>query len=53
MRERVEVLSTAEAGRLPQMLNTVKHTRVDQSDDAELRKLVALDLLVLDDFAHV
>lgn len=34
-----------------QMLKTLKHARLDNSHDAELRKLVAVDLLIVDDFA--
>src|SRR5207237_5900662 len=33
------------------MLKTLKHARLDHSYEAEFRKLVAVDLLVLDDFA--
>jgi DNA replication protein DnaC len=33
------------------MLKTLKHARLDNSYEAELRKLLAVDLLVLDDFA--
>lgn len=32
------------------MLKTLKHARLDNSYDAELRKLIAVDLLILDDF---
>jgi DNA replication protein DnaC len=39
------------AVRTDQMLNTLKHARLDNSHDAELRTLVAVDLLILDDFA--
>jgi DNA replication protein DnaC len=39
------------AVRTDQMLKTLKHARLDHSYEAELRKLVAVDLLVLDDFA--
>src|ERR1700681_3821902 len=39
------------AVRTDQMLKTLKHARLDNSYEAELRKLVAVDLLVLDDFA--
>lgn len=34
-----------------QMLKTLKHARLDNSHDAELRKLIAVDLLIVDDFA--
>lgn len=34
-----------------QMLKTLRHARLDNSHDAELRKLVAVDLLIIDDFA--
>jgi DNA replication protein DnaC len=34
-----------------QMLKTLKHARLDNSYEAELRKIVAVDLLILDDFA--
>jgi hypothetical protein len=33
------------------MLKTLKHARLDHTYDAELRKLIAVDLLILDDFA--
>lgn len=33
------------------MLKTLKHARLDNSHDAEMRKLVAVDLLIVDDFA--
>jgi DNA replication protein DnaC len=33
------------------MLKTLKHARLDNSYEAELRKLVATDLLIIDDFA--
>ncbi len=33
------------------MLKTLKHARLDNSHDAEMRKLIAVDLLILDDFA--
>ena len=39
------------AVRTDQMLKTLKHARLDHSYDAELRKFVAVDLLILDDFA--
>ena len=34
-----------------QMLKTLKHARLDNSYEAELRKLIAVDLLIVDDFA--
>jgi DNA replication protein DnaC len=37
--------------RADRMLKTLKHARLDNSYDVELRKLLACDLLVLDDFA--
>jgi len=37
--------------RTDHMLKTLKHTRLDHSYEAELRKLIAVDLLILDDFA--
>ncbi len=37
--------------RADQMLKTLKHARFDNSYEAELRKLVAVDLLIVDDFA--
>ncbi|MEK7386073.1 MAG: ATP-binding protein [candidate division NC10 bacterium] len=37
--------------RTDHMLKTLKHARLDNSAEAELRKLLAVDLLVLDDFA--
>jgi DNA replication protein DnaC len=33
------------------MLKTLKHSRFDNSYEAELRKLVCVDLLIVDDFA--
>jgi DNA replication protein DnaC len=33
------------------MLKTLKHARLDNSYEAELRRFVAVDLLILDDFA--
>ena len=43
--------ATVLAARTDQMLKTLKHARLDNSYEAELRKLVAVDLLILDDFA--
>ena len=37
--------------RTDHMLKTLKHARLDNSAEAEFRKLLAVDLLVLDDFA--
>ncbi len=37
--------------RTDRMLKTLKHARLDNSYEAELRKLLAVDLLILDDFA--
>jgi DNA replication protein DnaC len=39
------------AVRTDAMLKTLKHARLDHTYDAELRKLIAVDLLILDDFA--
>lgn len=39
------------ARRTDQLLKTLKHARLDHTYDAELRKLLAVDLLILDDFA--
>jgi DNA replication protein DnaC len=39
------------AVRTDTMLKTFKHARLDHTYDAELRKLIAVDLLILDDFA--
>src|SRR5215468_10714381 len=36
--------------RTDQMLKTLKHARLDNSHEAELRKLIAVDLLLVDDF---
>ena len=36
--------------RADQMLKTLKHARLDNSYEAELRKLLAVDLLIVDDF---
>ena len=38
------------AVRADRMLKTLKHARLDNSYEAELRKLVAVDLLIVDDF---
>lgn len=38
------------AVRADQMLKTLKHARFDNSHEAELRKLIAVDLLIVDDF---
>jgi DNA replication protein DnaC len=38
------------AVRTDQMLKTLKHARLDNSHEAELRKLISVDLLLLDDF---
>jgi DNA replication protein DnaC len=43
--------ATVLAVRTDQMLKTLRHARLDHSYDVELRKLVAVDLLILDDFA--
>jgi DNA replication protein DnaC len=37
--------------RTDRALKTLKHARLDNSYEAELRKLLAADLLILDDFA--
>lgn len=37
--------------RSDQMLKTLRHARLDNSYEVELRKLIAVDLLILDDFA--
>jgi DNA replication protein DnaC len=37
--------------RADQMLKTLKHARLDNTYEAELRKLIAADLLIVDDFA--
>jgi DNA replication protein DnaC len=39
------------AVRADRMLKTLKHARLDNSYDAELRKLIVPDLLIIDDFA--
>ena len=39
------------AVRTDHLLKTLKHARLDNSYEAELRKVIAVDLLVLDDFA--
>jgi DNA replication protein DnaC len=41
---------TVLALRADRMLKTLKHARLDNSYEAELRKLVAVDLLIVDDF---
>ena len=42
---------SALALRADKMLKTLKHARLDNSYEAELRKLLAPDLLIIDDFA--
>lgn len=42
---------TVLALRADRMLKTLKHARLDHSYEVELRKLIAVDLLILDDFA--
>lgn len=37
--------------RADRMLKTLKHARLDHSHEVELRKLIAVDLLIIDDFA--
>ena len=37
--------------RTDQLLKTLKHARLDNSYEAELRRVIAVDLLLLDDFA--
>ncbi len=39
------------AVRVGKMLKTLKHARLDNTHEQELRKLIAVDLLILDDFA--
>jgi DNA replication protein DnaC len=39
------------ARRTDQLLKTLKHARLDHTYEVELRKLLAVDLLILDDFA--
>ena len=36
--------------RADQMLKTLRHARLDNSYEAELRKLLSVDLLIVDDF---
>ena len=43
--------ATVLALRTEQMLKTLKQARLDHSYEAELRKVISVDLLVLDDFA--
>jgi DNA replication protein DnaC len=43
--------ATVLAVRTDAMLKTLTHARLDHTHEAELRKLVAVDLLILDDFA--
>jgi DNA replication protein DnaC len=38
------------AVRAEQMLKTLKHARLDNTHEQELRKLIAVDLLIIDDF---
>jgi DNA replication protein DnaC len=46
-RRRFSVLAV----RADRMLKTLKHARLDNSYEAELRKLIATELLIIDDFA--
>jgi DNA replication protein DnaC len=39
------------AVRVDKMLKTLKHARLDSTHEQELRRLIAVDLLILDDFA--
>ena len=41
---------TVLAIRADHMLKTLRHARLDQSHEAELRKLIAVELLIVDDF---
>ena len=41
---------TVLALRADQLLKTLRHARLDQSHEVELRKLIAVDLLIVDDF---
>ena len=43
--------ATVLALRTDHMLKTLKHARLDNSYEAELRKIIAVDVLLLDDFA--
>jgi DNA replication protein DnaC len=43
--------ATVLAVRTDHLLKTLRHARLDHSHEAELRKVLAVDLLVLDDFA--
>jgi DNA replication protein DnaC len=43
--------STVVAVRTDHMLKTLKHARLDHTYEAEIRKLLAADLIILDDFA--
>ena len=40
------------ANRTDKILKTLKHARLDNTYEVELRKLLSVDLLILDDFAH-
>lgn len=40
------------ANRTDRILKTLKHARLDNTYEVELRKLLTVDLLILDDFAH-
>ena len=42
--------ATVLAVRADRMLKTLRHARLDNSHEAELRKLIAVDLLLIDDF---
>jgi DNA replication protein DnaC len=43
--------ATVLAARTERMLKTLSHARLDNSYDAELRKIISVDLLILDDMA--
>jgi DNA replication protein DnaC len=43
--------ATVLAVRADRMLKTLKHARLDNTHEQELRRLIAVDLLILDDFA--
>jgi DNA replication protein DnaC len=43
--------TTVLAVRVDKMLKTLKHARLDATHEQELRRLIAVDLLILDDFA--
>jgi DNA replication protein DnaC len=49
-RDKGRVERAVQPVRADQMLKALKHARLDNSHEVELRKLIAVDLLIVDDF---